>query len=78
MKTHIVAIFNKLEGDNKLHCVLAENEVAAVKKAIIENCQEEYRTDDFKAWVNGLGETLEEVEQSAHEGELCISNVLTI
>lgn len=78
MKTHIVAIFNHLDGENKLHCVIAENEVVAIKKAILENCEEEYRTDDFKAWVNGLGETLEEVSQNANDGELCISNVLTI
>ncbi len=78
MKTHIVAIFNQLEGVNKLHCVMAENEVLAVKKAIIDNCDPEYLTDDFKDWANGLGETLEDVLQNAEDKELYISNVLTI
>lgn len=78
MKTHIVAIFNQLQGENKLHCVIAENEVSAVKKAVIENCDPEYLTDDYKDWANRLGETLEDVLQNAHDGELCISNVLTI
>ena len=78
MKTHIVAIFSQLEGENKLHLVMEENQVKAVKKALIQNCEEEYRTDDFKEWVNGLGDTLEDISKNAYNGELVISNVLTI
>ena len=51
MKTHIVAIFNHLDGHNKLHCIVAENEVEAVKKALVENCDKEDRTEDYCSWV---------------------------
>jgi len=78
MKTHIVAIFNHHEGTNKVYIVLAETEVEAAKKALIENCEEQYRTQDYKDWVEGLGDTLEKITDNAHQGELVLSNVVSI
>ena len=78
MKTHIVAIFDKSSGENTLHLILDEDEVSAVKKALIKDCNPKYLTDDYKKWVEELGSTLEDVIPNAAEADLVISNVLTI
>ena len=78
MKTHIVAIFDKSSGENTLHLILDEDEVSAVKKALIKDCHPAYLTDDYKKWVEELGSTLEDAIPNAAEADLVISNVLTI
>ena len=78
METHIVGIFNHFEGENKLHIILADNEVDAVKKAIINNTSEQDRTKEYLEWVEKLGTTLEEVTENAYQSELVISNVVSI
>ena len=78
MKTYAVAIFNHLDGHNRLVIVNATDEVDAAKKALIEQQEEKYRTSEYVDWVNGLGTTLDEVEENSAQGELCISNVIMI
>ena len=78
MKTHIVGIFSHHDAVNKIHVVLAENEVDAAKKALLENCEEKYRNEDYKEWVDGLGDTLEKVSEGALQSELVLSNMISI
>ncbi len=81
--TYIVAITNLLEGTNKLFCInskdlIKDDQVTAVKAALVEHCPEEYRDDAYLTWVEELGETVEDVAKGAVQGELLISNVVKI
>lgn len=78
LTTHVIAIFSHIEGTNKLHVILAPSAEKAAKMALIENIEEEYRTEEYTSWVDGLGDDLESITQGAHEGELVISNILTL
>lgn len=74
MSTYIISIFSHHAGDNQCFEVDANTACDGAKKALIAHCDEKYRTEDFIKWVNGLGDSYEDIQENAAEGELILSN----
>lgn len=74
MSTYIIAIFSHHEGDNQIFEVEADTAPEAAKKALICHCAKEYRDKAYLDWVEGLGDSYEDIQDNAVQGELVIAN----
>lgn len=72
---YAVAIYDTSKGENYLYIVDGSTSSEAIKEAIIQNCDEEFRNEEFLAWVKSLGNNDTQVIANASESDLIVSNI---
>ncbi len=78
MADYVVSIFSQMDGDNRTFLVNGPSVEVAAKVAILAHCSPEYKNQDYKDWVEGLGEDFETIANGAAQGELILSVPLSL
>lgn len=78
MKKYLTAIFDYSDASNRVFLLDAENDVDAAKKSLIQHCPEKYRDEKYLDWVEGLGNTLEEIMNGAVQSDLILTTPFSI
>lgn len=78
MNLYIIGIFSHHDGDNKLFKSAGRSEQEAIKEAIMEHCEPKYRDNQYREWVDGLGDNYEEIATNAAQGELIVSKPIKL
>lgn len=73
MGDYVVAIFNQMDGDNRIFLVNGPSQEVAAKLAILAQCLPQYKDQAYEDWVDGLGEDIETIVNGAAQGELILS-----
>lgn len=77
MNNYIVGITNLFEGSIKLYKIEAENEIEAIKKAVITSAESEDTKNDYTEWMNSLSD-YEEIMEATINSELLVSKPMLI
>lgn len=77
MKNYVVGIYSAFDYENKLFKVEADNEVEAMKQALLDYTKEEYKQDQID-WNRTIGNSVQEIQHNCFEGDLIITKPLEI
>jgi len=77
MKTFVIGILSFFENENRLFKVTAENEVDAMKQALIEFTNPKYREDQIE-WNKTIGNTVAEIQDACFNSDMSITTPMEI
>ncbi len=79
MNDYVIAIYNAMEGDNRLFLIKhAESVEAALKRALKEHCDPEYYDERYQQWIDDMPNDVNAIRDAAFQSDLSISNILML